>query len=267
MIFSAGFTMASRYGTFLSFFLIDCKKKLAFSVATIGRIISLLLLTIVQISLWKYVGFKGDSQFAIHYFALVAFIRPIYDLHVERSVEELHQSGRLIYDIVRPRSIIATLFLRSTASSLTSLITVSIPTAVVVAVIYGASFTAIHTVPLFVISLILGYIVMWFLAFCVGCSVFVLKDANGLLSAYNFLVLFFAGAIIPIDALPSPIKSIFLVLPFRSGFDIPIRIAKSATLAESGMLLAMQAVCAIALIATAYVVQRACLRRVEIFGG
>ena len=250
-----------------AFFLIDVKKNLAFSTATISNIFATVALAVVQISLWRFIDHTNGVDYIVRYFALVAFMRPLYDLRVDRTIEELHRSGKIVYDLLRPRPFVFTLLLRSFASSINTLLTISIPSFVGVALVYRIDVSAIRMIPLFLASLAFGYLTVWLISYAVGCSTFPLKDANGVLSAYHFLLPFFAGAIVPFDALPDAVRSVFLALPFRAGYDIPIRVANAGSIVEAGGHLVVQVVWLLAVTAVAYFAQTASLRRIEIYGG
>ncbi len=251
----------------LGFFIVDVKRKLQFSIATVWKMLSSLVMFLVQVSLWSYIGLRDDPTYIVRYFAIVVFIRPIINQLVEREIEGLHATGRIVYDVVRPISLIRTLFLRTTSKALVALLTVSMPVMVCIAIFADLGTFSYRILPIFIVSVGAGYTIAWLISFTVGSSVFRLKDANGVLSAYNFLFPFFAGAVLPIEALPRPFRLLMSVLPFRAAYDLPIRIANCSTLVDTLPWIALQmGWLSIALLAALFAQKRS-LKYLEIFGG
>ena len=251
----------------ISFLAVDIKRRMQFSIATFGLMISSLVMFVIQISLWGYIGLGDDPSYVVRYFALVVFIRPIVNLHVEREIEGIHASGGIIYDIVRPISLYNTLFLRSSSRAVVAFLTVSLPIMIVIALFFDLGSIPFQMIPLLFVSICLGYSVAFSIAFIVGLSVFRLKDANGIMSAHNFLFPFFAGAVIPIDALPYTLRRILYVLPFRTAYDLPIKVANAGNLSNAFNYIIIQFGWALTLLLIARFMQVRNLRRLEIYGG
>jgi ABC-2 type transport system permease protein len=77
---------------------------------------------------------------------------------------------------------------------------------------------------LFVLSLVLGYVVLFHLSFLLGSLVLVTLDIRSISWAYYSLVSFFAGQMVPLWLFPQFLRVIADVLPFKSIYYIPMSI-------------------------------------------
>jgi ABC-2 type transport system permease protein len=77
---------------------------------------------------------------------------------------------------------------------------------------------------MFAFSLILGYLVLFSLNFLLGMLAVVTMNINSISWAYNAIVRFFAGQMVPLWLFPSMIGALAAVLPFQSIYYIPISI-------------------------------------------
>jgi ABC-2 type transport system permease protein len=77
---------------------------------------------------------------------------------------------------------------------------------------------------LFVLSILLGFTVLFSLNFLLGLLSVVTLDIRSITWAYNGLVRFFAGQMVPLWLFPGFIGALAAVLPFKSIFYIPLSI-------------------------------------------
>jgi ABC-2 type transport system permease protein len=76
----------------------------------------------------------------------------------------------------------------------------------------------------FVASLFLGYLVFFFANFIVGLLSIVTLDIRSYAWAYNSVVRFVSGQIVPLWMFPGPLAAIVGVLPFQAVFFVPMAI-------------------------------------------
>jgi ABC-2 type transport system permease protein len=101
---------------------------------------------------------------------------------------------------------------------------------------------------LFIVSLVLAYLVLFSLSFMLGLLPLFAIRVDNVFWAYNSIVRFFSGSLVPLWLFPPFLEKIAAVLPFQAVFAIPltIYIGKLPT-QELGGALALQAFWVIAL--------------------
>jgi ABC-2 type transport system permease protein len=75
-----------------------------------------------------------------------------------------------------------------------------------------------------VISLVLGYLMMFLVDYCVGMTAFWLVKSGGIRSMFNLLRDVFTGVLIPLTFFPGAIQKILLYLPFQYISYVPVRV-------------------------------------------
>ncbi|KMT21920.1 ABC transporter permease [Clostridium cylindrosporum] len=76
----------------------------------------------------------------------------------------------------------------------------------------------------FIISLALGFVVVFYLNFIIGQLSFFTTSVVGIVIAYQSVSMFLSGSIVPLSLLPGSVRTVIEVLPFKSGFSIPLNI-------------------------------------------
>ena len=83
------------------------------------------------------------------------------------------------------------------------------------------SFTAFG---LFMITLILGLMLMVAISMFIYISVFITMSPSGSLMVFGIIGEFFAGGIIPVPLMPAWLQGVAYLLPFRLAADLPFRV-------------------------------------------
>ena len=79
-------------------------------------------------------------------------------------------------------------------------------------------------VVLLLASIVLGYLVCFFLKLCVGFLNFWTTDISGIMTLYEVVAAVFGGILVPLVLLPSALYAVALVLPLRAIYDVPLSI-------------------------------------------
>lgn len=82
----------------------------------------------------------------------------------------------------------------------------------------------------FSISVILGFIVVFYLEFIIGQLSFFTTSVVGIVIAYQSVSMFLSGSIVPLSFLPENARAVIELLPFKSGFSIPLNIYLGKTI-------------------------------------
>jgi ABC-2 type transport system permease protein len=120
---------------------------------------------------------------------------------------------------------------------------------------------------LFVISVILGYLVFFNLNFLIGLLSIVTLDIRSYGWAYNSLVRFTSGQIVPLWMFPGPLRAIVTALPFQSIFFVPMSIYVGVYEGSILQALGSQLVWAVGLFVLARLSWALVQRRITIQGG
>ncbi len=74
----------------------------------------------------------------------------------------------------------------------------------------------------FLITFVLGGVVLYFFEFMLGCAGFYTTELWGLSVLRNGVALFFSGQLIPLDFLPETLRNVAAVTPFAQALHVPI---------------------------------------------
>lgn len=250
------------------------KHHLYYNVASLWSFFSNFVMFTIQVSLWKYVteyNKTGDilnfKEF-VQYFALCAFIRPFIDINTDRLIQSKYYEGEIIFDIAKPLSTIRLFFSRDIANAIFSLLTVSLPLIFFSSLLYKIQYDlSILQVVFFLISIFLSFSLSWCIAYCIGLFIFFAKNNEGLIQFKLFIIPLLSGGIIPLKVLPEPFKTVFYLLPFRSLFDIPIKIMNYGHSYELFRLLSIQFFWLFVLCTFTHFFNKNGLKKIEIMGG
>ena len=246
---------------------IDLKRRLVYPAALVWSVLSSVLLFVVQVSLWKYAKLGPDPQYTFSYFAVVALLRPFLSVRTDRRMQAQFSTGNIIYEASRPAGVMNLELAQDLSAALLSLLTVSLPTVAVIAIFFDVGWPPLQVLPVFVLSLLMAFGISWCMAFMIGCSVFRLKNNEGVLLLYLHLMPLLSGALVPLEAMPGHLRTILLALPFRALYDLPIRVFIGSSDMSVASLLLRQAVWLLVTSLGAWSFGRWSIKRLEFFGG
>lgn len=183
--------------------------------------------------LWKVLYTQRPNAFQINLGQMVTYgvlaqviniaIRPGNSL--QYYIAHQVKSGAIEMDILKPMDFHLYLFARNFGEVLFTILTLGLPS-----FITGYLFLGLELPPdwqsaaLFLLSLALGYLVLFSLAFLMGLLSLFTIDTRNISWAYNALVRFFSGQFVPIWLFPLILVKIADFLPFRGVFAIPLTI-------------------------------------------
>ena len=119
----------------------------------------------------------------------------------------------------------------------------------------------------FLVSLALGYLVIFVLSFLMGMLSIITLDIRSYSWAYNSLVRFASGQVVPLWMFPPALAAIAAVLPFQAVYFVPMSIYVGAHEGSLGNALLSQAAWAVGLFLAARLCWARVQRRVTIQGG
>ena len=146
----------------------------------------------------------------------------------DNELFELISSGNIAYEMCRPLNIYGFWYVKLLSARLASAILRCFPILLVAFFIPGPyALTppdSVLSLGLFVLSLVLGLFINVAISMFIYISVFVTLSPTGSLLIFSVLGEFLSGLILPIPLMPTWLRNIVMVLPFRYTGDLPFRI-------------------------------------------
>ncbi|BBI34850.1 ABC transporter permease [Cohnella abietis] len=190
----------------------------------------------------------------------------------DNELFQLITSGNIAYELCRPSDIYSLWYAKLLAQRLSSAILRCIPVISVACFLpqpYRLPLPAdLSTLMLFVVTLLLGLLILVSISMLIYISTFVTMSSAGSLLMFGVLGEFLAGMIIPVPLMPSWLQSIVNVLPFRLCADLPFRVYSGhITNIEALTLIPLQLLWLSALVGIGkYTISKA-LRKIVVQGG
>lgn len=210
-----------------SLIIFQIKKVFFWGGAVFWSLISNLIIFSIQVSLWGKT-LQLSNEFLITYFGLCILLRPLISVKTDRNLQESFNNSTIIFDTLRPISFGKLILLKDIANSVYTFLFISLPSILIIQLIYGLKFNAGNiNVIFFIISMFISFLTAWVIAFLTGLTVFYFKNCEGFMQLRLFAIPLLSGAIIPIDVIPNSLKQIIFILPFRGLIDSPIKILLS----------------------------------------
>ncbi|WLD94508.1 ABC transporter permease [Alkalihalobacillus sp. AL-G] len=146
----------------------------------------------------------------------------------DNELFDLITTGNIAYELCRPCGIYGYWYAKLLAQRLSSAFLRSFPILLVAFLLpepYRMSLPpSFITFVLFLITLILGLFILVAISMFIYISVFITLSPVGSLLVFGVIGEFFAGLVIPIPLMPSWLKEIAYMLPFRLTADFPFRV-------------------------------------------
>lgn len=172
-----------------------------------------------QISLSEVVAYSWLKQAFLAFIAL--WLR-------DNELFQLITSGNIAYELCRPNGIYSLWYAKLLAQRLSSALLRCLPILAVAVVLPKPYRLALPpdlaSFLLFVVSLLLGLLLIVSLSMLIYISVFITMSPAGSLLLFSVFGEFLAGMIIPVPLMPDWLQRIVYVLPFHWTVDFPFRV-------------------------------------------
>jgi ABC-2 type transport system permease protein len=107
-------------------------------------------------------------------------------------------------------------------SLLMNLLAISLPTAVMLGLVFRIKISLGAGIFLFPISLLLAFLISFSIDYFIGLMGFYSESVWGLSTTKEILVTVFSGALIPLQFFPGPIQKVLFWLPFQAIYHTPL---------------------------------------------
>ncbi|UJF31360.1 ABC transporter permease [Paenibacillus hexagrammi] len=193
-------------------------------------VLNALVMIFVNISIWRAIYEEEESLEGVQFKMLVTYIVLSFLMQVvytmdEYVIESKVRSGLISSDLLKPIHFRLYLLAHHAGATVFRLTMQMTPAVVVAALLF-------HLLPpfsvsmllYFLLSALLGYLVLYNLNFIVWVSSFWFYWTFSLVTIKDAAVMIFSGALIPLWFLPQPLIDFIQLTPFDSIFYTPIRI-------------------------------------------
>ncbi|NJD03409.1 MAG: hypothetical protein FIA99_12640 [Ruminiclostridium sp.] len=184
---------------------------------------------LVQYFIWKavyntHVSISGLSlEQMITYFAIASLINYIIMDFADWNLQMLIHTGKFLTFVLRPMSHVYFAFSQKVGHRILGVIFEFIPLFLIFTFILN-----IRLVPAqpfwAVISIALGFIMMFLVDYCVGITAFWLTRTSGVRRMFLLLRDICSGVLVPLTLFPVFLQKAFFILPFQFITYVPIRV-------------------------------------------
>jgi len=201
-----------------------------------------------------------------------AFLALIALWYRDNELFQLITTGNIAYELCRPSDLYGFWYAKLLAQRLSGAVLRCFPILIVACFLPQSYRMALPpdagSFALFVVTLLLGLLVLVSISMLIYISVFLTMSPTGSMIMFGILGEFFAGMIIPIPLMPDWMQQIAYALPFRLAADFPFRvytghIPREEALAGIGIQLAWLA----ALLAIGKFLMSRTMRKIVVQGG
>ncbi len=164
------------------------------------------------------------------YLSLASTIFVLFTTYVEWGMSREVIEGSMVMHLIKPVDLQLYKLFEALGLVATKIFTVTLPSVLLILLIFKPDIPIGLNLVCFPISLILSYLIMFNVDFMVGLICFYNESTWGMSSAKDSVVLLLSGAVIPINFFPDALKMIVNFLPFQAIYNIPLNTLVSSRL-------------------------------------
>lgn len=256
------------------------QRRMSYKIGFLMRIVGGLLQVLIMYYLWMAIfnsspngQIKGFSSSEMVVYIIISYITAqVININIEGTIAYEIRDGSVAVNLIRPISYKKRVFAESLGEvllrSLTTLLPLWIGFLVYRFVTIKELPPNIGTVLLFLISLFLGYMIMFLFNFIFGLSAFFVTYIWGFMVCKGVILRFFSGELIPIVFFPSAVQKALQYLPFSSINYTPVMIyMEKFTMNELISALCVQVVWVVILFVLMNVLWQSAIKRLTVLGG
>lgn len=216
--------------TYLEFAKKSFQNNIVYRADYLAGVINAIVMIFVNISIWKAI-YSGDEmvegiQFKmLTTYIVLSFIMQCVFMMDEYLIENKVKSGLISSDLLKPINFRVYIFSYNIGTLLFRVIMQMVPALVVSVLFFGLQppFSVSMGV-YFLISVVLGYIVLYNLNFIIWISSFWFYGTFSLVTIKDAAIMILSGALLPLWFMPPSIADFIALTPFKSIYFVPISI-------------------------------------------
>lgn len=206
-------------------------KSLAYKFDVYGNIIMQTIIMIATAFFWKALFKNADSMGGVtvdtmlSYTVVSSMVSVVLTTNVEWRITESVRKGTIAIDMVRPVNIFKVFFAENLGSVTALIFQNLLPIFVIGSLLIKPPVPgSVHDGILFIISLILAFMINWYIAVIFGMWAFKIIEMTALIQVKKHLLRLLSGSMVPIWFFPGWIRGILECLPFMYIYQMPISI-------------------------------------------
>lgn len=256
------------------------QRRMSYKIGFVMRIIGGLLQVLIMYYLWMAIfnssvtgqikGFTSDEM--VVYIIMSYITSQVININIEGIISFEIRDGSIAVNLIRPISYKKRILAESLGEVLLRSATVLLPLWIGFVIYKFASIRElppnIGTILLFLLSLLLGYMIMFLFNFIFGLSAFFVTYIWGFMLCKGVILKFFSGELIPIIFFPSAVQKVLQYLPFSSINYTPVMIyMEKFTVNELVSALLIQIIWVVILFVAMNVLWKSAIKRLTVLGG
>lgn len=215
---------------YLAYFKQNFKAHVVYRIEWILGIVNSIIQIFISIILWKTLYAGSDSIKGIDFSIITTnFIISLGLSHVletnDFAIQRKLNDGSIANELLKPIDFRKILLANTLAEISFKFISNFIPTCIIAVICFGILPPAgIYHFLLFLISILLGFFVIWSLSLIVQMTAFWIINVWSISTIKNVLVKVFSGALLPLYFMPVSLMKVIEFTPFDSIYHIPLQI-------------------------------------------
>lgn len=196
---------------------------------------NLLYMTLI-FYLWKSI-YKGSETLrgmtfnqAFIYLALAGSLFVLFKTYTDWSISNRVIDGSLITDLIKPLDFQMITLARTAGLTLFNVIMITIPSILVVFLVFRAEMQLGIGLLFFPLALVLAFLISFALDFAVGLTAFYTESLWGISMTKEIVTTLLSGALIPLQFFPEAAQRVLKLLPFQAIYNVPLTMVISPNL-------------------------------------
>ena len=269
--------MKKKMDKYVGLLWVKLRASVQYRFAFVTGILSALLQIAIQYAIWTQVfhnritigGFERSDMFTYLFMSQGLLMVFAFRNAPERMISQKIRQGDIALELIHPVHFTMARFFENLGDSV---VNICLAFGLVLAcALCSEDFILterIGTAGIFVISICLSYLIMFFLSVMTGYLTFFTMNFWGIYNAKKAVVEFLSGALIPIALFPEPMQRIFGWMPFQNIVYTPVMIFLEKYSAQECMLqILIQVLWVVGLAIANECIYKIAVRRVSVNGG
>ena len=205
-----------------------------------------LLYIVLVFFLWKGIYGASDSMHGMTFNEVFIYLTLASSILVHNYtgwMMSIHiREGSVVTFLIKPMSYVVQLLCTALGGMLFNVLLITLPSLVVVLLVFHGSIALGFNLIFFPISLVCAFVLSFIFDYMVGLTSFYTESIWGISNAKDVIVTLLSGALIPLQFFPENIQHILQLLPFQAIYYIPLHIitGRGLQLADYAQLMGIQ---------------------------
>ncbi len=179
------------------------------------------------VSVYKYGGLEYVAGYSLNnmitYYVLSIVVGALTWVGIEEEIEEDIVSGNMIQKMTKPMSVGEYFFFENIGYKLLAVPLIVVPTLLLGYLLFGAQLTSFPNLLLFSLFSLIAMVMNFLLSLTVGALAFWMKKIHSLVRLKRTAFFLLSGGLFPLELLPTGVRALFDLLPFKYLLYVPIK--------------------------------------------